>query len=271
MSQSSDCKIYVFHYKNGDPFPNLPGYVHILAGKETYPLKSDFTGDDTGENISNKNQYYSELTGIYWVYKNQSSDIVGTCHYRRFFTPTSEPFQYKLKRLLYYFGGLNIGRHGLIYTSNQEYWQNRILTCEEATQYLEEFDAIMPIKRKLRQSIESHYNKYHDAADLQLLRLIINEKAPGYSATFESTLQLKRLYANNMMVMKREKFEALCEWLFMLLFEFEKRVDLTKYTDYQQRIFGFISERLITTWVNHHQLKVKEFPLIYFRNLKKGK
>lgn len=268
MQNSNNCKIYVFHYKNGEPFPDLPCYIHILAGKETYLQESNLTGDNTGENISNKNQYYSELTGIFWVYKNQTSDIVGTCHYRRFFTTKSEPFYYKLKRLLYYFGGLNIGRHGLIYTSNKEYWVKRILTCHEAKLYLDDFDAIMPIKRKLRQSIESHYNKYHDASDLQLLRLIICNKAPEYSASFESTLKQRRLYANNMMVMKRQNFEALCGWLFMLLFEFEKLVDLEKYTDYQQRIFGFISERLITTWVNHYQLKVKELPLIYFKNLK---
>ena len=271
MSTNIDCKIYVFHYKNGEPFPDIPGYIHILAGKETYPQKSNLTGDNTGENISNKNQYYSELTGMYWIYKNQSSDIIGTCHYRRFFTAKGEPLLYKLKRLLYYFVGLNISRHGLIYTSNPEYWGNRILTCGEAELYLCEFDAIMPIKRKLRKTVESHFNKYHDATDLSLLRIIIHEKAPVYSSSFESTLQQKRLYANNMMVMKRQNFEALCDWLFMLLFEFEKRVNLTNYTDYQQRIFGFISERLITTWINHHQLKVKELPLIYFKHLKKKK
>ncbi|MCX6239281.1 MAG: DUF4422 domain-containing protein [Bacteroidia bacterium] len=270
MRNSDNCKIYVFHYKNGEPFPDLPCYIHILAGKETYLQESNLTGDNTGENISNKNQYYSELTGIFWVYKNQTSDIVGTCHYRRFFTTRGEPLLYKLKRFLYYFGGLNIGRHGLIYTSNQEYWGKRILTCDEAKLYLDDFDAIMPIKRKLRQSVESHYNKYHDASDLQLLRIIISEKAPEYSSSFESTLKQKRLYANNMMIMKRKNFVALCDWLFMLLFEFEKRIDLTNYEDYQQRIFGFVSERLITTWFNHHQLKVKEFPLIYFRHLKNG-
>lgn len=270
MQMNNNCKIYVFHYKNGEPFPDLPGYIHILAGKETYALESNLTGDNTGENISSKNQYYSELTGTYWVYKNQSSPIVGTCHYRRFFTSKNEPLRYKLKRLLYYFGGLNVGRHGLIYTSNQQYWGKYILTCNEATLFLNDFDAIMPIKRKLRQTIENHYKKYHDATDLQLLRTIIAEKAPDYSETFESTLQQKGLYANNMMVMKRQNFEALCNWLFMLFFEFEKRVDLNNYMDYQKRIFGFISERLITTWINHHHLKVKELPLIYFKHLKNG-
>ena len=271
MHDSDNCKIYVFHYKSGEPFPDLPGYVHVLAGKANNPENSNFTGDNTGDNISLRNKYYSELTGIYWIYKNQSSEIVGTCHYRRFFTPNIESFHYKLKRLLYFFCGLSIGRHGLIYTSNQDYWYKRILTSEKARLLLLGFDAIMPIKRRLRQTIENHYCKYHDASDLQLLRIIINAKAPAYSASFEFTLQQKRLYANNMMVMKRQNFEKLWHWVFMLLFEYEKQVDMTKYIGYQKRIFGFLSERLITTWVNHHQLNVLELPLIYFKNLKKGK
>lgn len=269
MQNNDNCEIFVFHYKDGNPFPDLPCYTHILAGKETYDQKSDLTGDNTGENISNKNQYYSELTGIYWIYKNQFSDIVGTCHYRRFFTAKEEPFRHKIKRMLYYLFGLKTGRHGLIYTSNQRYWNNRILRCSEAKSILENFDAIMPTKRKLRQSIKEHYNKYHDPSDLKLVELIIREKTPEYSNSFESVLQQKGLYANNMMVMKWPKFEALCQWLFLILFEFEKRVDLNNYTDYQQRIFGFISERLITTWIFHQQLKVKELPLIYFKGLKK--
>ncbi len=269
MPNSDNCKIYVFHYKNGEAFPNSAGYTHILAGKENCTGKSDLTGDNTGENISVKNKYYSELTGIYWIFKNQRSKIVGTSHYRRFFTAKGEPLEYKLKRLLYYLAGMNTGRHGLIYTSDYKFWKNRILTCEEATSLLNDFDAIMPERRKLRQTIEKHYVKYHDIADLQLLRKIITEIAPEYTGSFENTLQQKRLYANNMMVMKSPNFKALCSWLFMILFEFEKRVNLAEYKDYQQRIFGFISERLITTWVNHHNLRVKELQLIYFKNLKK--
>jgi len=269
MGNSDNCKIYVFHYKDGEPFPDLPNYIHILAGKETNHQQSDLKGDNTGENISEKNCYYSELTGIYWIYKNQSPDIIGTCHYRRFFTAKGEPLLHKFRRALYYLVGLNFGRHGLVYASNKNFWTNRILKTDEATDILAEYDAIMPVRRKLRQSIENHYCKYHDPEDLQLIRTIIREKAPDYCSSFESTLQHKRLYANNMMVMKREKFVALCDWLFMILFEFENSIDLKKYKDYQQRVFGFVSERLITTWIYHHQLKVKELPLIYFKFLKK--
>lgn len=271
MDKSNHTKIYVIHYKDGEPFPDLPGYIHLLAGMDNNSQGSVLTGDNTGDHISYKNKYYSELTGIYWIYKNQSSDIVGTSHYRRFFTAKGVPILYKMKEALYYLAGMNRSRHGLIYTSDKNFWLPRILTTEEASGFLEEYDAILPVKRKLRQSIEKHYAKYHDSADIQIIRNIILEKTPGYCSSFETTFQQKGLYANNMMIMKREKFELLCDWLFSILFEFEGRIDLNTYQDYQQRVLGFISERLITVWINHNQLKVVELPLIYFKFLKKNK
>ena len=45
-----------------------------------------YLNDNTGENISAWNDRYGELTGVYWVWKNDTdSDIIGICHYRRFF------------------------------------------------------------------------------------------------------------------------------------------------------------------------------------------
>ena len=60
------------------------------------------------------------------------------------------------------------------------------------------------------------------------------------------------------------------DWLFDLLFEFERRINKADYQGYQQRIMGFIAERLLTVWVYHQQLRIKELPVIYFKKLKKA-
>lgn len=67
--------------------PDMEG-VPIEVGAEgrnnfLYNLK-----DNTGDNISEENPYYGELTGLYWIWKNadyDNEDIVGFCHYNKTF------------------------------------------------------------------------------------------------------------------------------------------------------------------------------------------
>lgn len=45
--------------------------------------------DNSGDNISNQNEYFGELTGLYWVWKNckeyKPTDIIGFIHYNKGF------------------------------------------------------------------------------------------------------------------------------------------------------------------------------------------
>ena len=61
---------------------------------------------------------------------------------------------------------------------------------------------------------------------------------------------------------KSEIFDEYCKWLFDILLELEKQVDLTKLNEYQQRLYGFLSERLLNVWVIKNKLKVKNLPVI---------
>ena len=56
-------------------------------------------------------------------------------------------------------------------------------------------------------------------------------------------------------------------WLFDILFKYEEETNLADYKDYQERIFGFLSERLITLWIHHKRLNYKELHLVYFKKM----
>ena len=80
---TEDIKIYIATHKSFTP-PKNDIYIPLQVGAEG---KKDlgYLKDNTGDNISSMNPYYCELTGMYWMWKNTSADIIGLVHYRRYF------------------------------------------------------------------------------------------------------------------------------------------------------------------------------------------
>ena len=269
MANNNYLNISIFHYKPGKIIASDSEYFHIWAGKNGAEKREGFIGDDTGDNISNKNRYYSELTGLYWVWKNMKSDVVGSCHYRRYFTDAKLPLSYKLKQLLLFYPvGILKDRRGVIYTSNLKYWNSKIISKKEVRNILKSYDAVLPVQRKFKYSVEEHYRRYHDINDLVLIEKILNENYPEYIESYNAVLKGNTMFANNMFVLKWNMFDELMTWLFSILFKFEKEINFGDYKDYQERIMGFLSERLITVWMHHNNIKYKELSLIYFKKLK---
>lgn len=268
MEHFSDPKIYIVHYKPGTVIKNGGLYQPLMSGNSDSREHAVFVGDDTGEHISTKNPFYSELTGIYWIWKNTRQPITGLCHYRRFFTVRPEPLLYKGKRLLYSLIGLADKRHGLIYTKDIERFADSILNEEELQVLFKQYDAVLPQARKLKYSVREHYRRYHDIHDLTIIESILKERYPEYLEAYSTVLQGNRLYANNMFIMKDVPYQKFMDWWFDILFEFERRTNMAQYTGYQKRIMGFVSERLLTVWFKKEQLKCKELQLIYFKSLK---
>ena len=268
MSQR-EIAIYVFFYKPGLMPVENPVYHPVMAGNALSSNEHSMEGDDSGDSISAKNRYFSELTGIYWVWKNTVQDITGSCHYRRYFTSMPEPLDFKIKRLLYYPIRLYKKRYGIIYTTDIKRFSGKVIQEPEIEKIFETHDAILPQKRRLRYSIREHYRRYHNEEDLKIIEEILEEKYPAYLATFNSVMNGNRLYSNNMFILRKDVFDRFMGWWFDVLFEFEKRINLADYKNYQQRIFGFMGERLLTVWFFHQNLSTKELQVIYFKKLKK--
>lgn len=81
-------KIYVATHKPIEKFGD-DCYQLIHVGAAQHP-KSQILGaisdNDAVDNISDKNDKYCELTGLYHIWKNiKDADITGLVHYRRFF------------------------------------------------------------------------------------------------------------------------------------------------------------------------------------------
>ncbi len=269
MKNYRNIRIYSFYYKKTIVPVDDDLYVPVMVGNASGTVQTEMTSDDTGDSISEKNKYFSELTGIYWVWKNTRQDITGCCHYRRYFiADEEEPFDLKIKRAFYYFLGLYKKRYGLIYTSNLRRFSRKILREDKIFKILETYDVILPQKRKLKYTVEEHYRRYHNSEDMKIISHILIKKYPDHVPAFNKMLKDNTLYANNMFILPSHHYHRFMEWLFTVLFEFEKCIDLNSYKGYQERVIGFIAERLLTTWFINENLKIKELPVIYFKNLK---
>lgn len=220
-------------------------YMPLHVGKEG---KEDigFDGDNTGENISKKNPNFCELTGLYWLWKNDESDFKGLVHYRR------------------YFKGKGLGK---------DKWSH-VLTRDAAEKLLRTKEMILTKKQHyFIETIYSHYIHTHHKRDLDETRLIIKEIFPEYLSTFDRVMKKRSAHMFNMFITNREICSKYCDWLFTILFELENRIDISSYSPFEARVFGRISELLLDVWVNKNQISYCEVPCIYMGNvnwLKKG-
>lgn len=220
--------------------PESDIYLPIHVGREG---KEDlgYQGDNEGDNISLKNVNYCELTALYWAWKNLKCDYVGLNHYRRYFT-----------------------RNGFIkkYILLQPK-KNLILEKKELEKLLVDYDLILPKKRNYYiESIRTHYKNAHFIKDLNEVEKIIIEKYPTYHSNFDQVMNQSKLHLYNMFVMSKDNFNEYADWLFDILFELEKRIDISGYDDYQKRIYGFLSERLFNVWINHKNLRCAELEVV---------
>lgn len=225
--------------------PRDPMYLPLHVGKAGKDLDLGFQGDNTGDNISEKNATFCELTGIYWAWKNLSADYVGLCHYRRHFR----------------------GKPG------RDKW-DCILTAAQAGQLLRDTDVLLPKRRNYY--IESVYDQYvhaHPAEGLDLALKLAAEQGENYRRAVETVKRRTWTHIFNMFLMKRDIFDGYCQWLFDILFEVERQVDISAYSQYDRRVFGFVSERLLDVYLEANGIPYKEIPVMFMEKqnwLKKG-
>ena len=206
------------------------------ANKSKADRPSVFVGDNSGQNISKLNNQYNELTALYWGWKNlkNQTDALGLVHYRRYFS---------LQR-----------NRGLRY----------ILSTEEANLLLKENDFIVPKKRHYYiESNESHYIHAHQKEPLEVTKRIIKEKYPEYNNAFTKVLRSSSGHYFNMFIAKWDLMDQYSTFLFGVLEDVRKEINIESYSKNEQRALGFISELLLDTWLETNHVKYKEVKVVF--------
>lgn len=230
--------------------PNDDMYLPMHVGAALHPgvdLGEKFTSDNTGDNISSLNAYYSELTALYWLWKNCDADFKGLVHYRRHFGTANT-----IKRLF------AIDRFDRIATHEDI---ERVLHRKSADG--QRIEIILPKKRNYYiESIYSHYAHTFHAEQFDETRKLLSETQPQYVQALDEVLAGKSAHIFNMFVMSSRRFDEYCAWLFPILEELTKRIDPSQYDAFNARYPGRVSERLLDVWLKTQGYTFTELPTI---------
>lgn len=188
--------------------------IPIQTGASLSDAKLCTICDNTADHISEKNRTFCELTALYWIWKNDHHAIKGLSHYRRRFLTSSE----------------------------------------QILKDLSTHDVILPPPYYFRWSLLEEYKKFHIMSDLERVIQIAETFTPGIQSVIWPVLESNRLFPYNMWIAPESIWNEYCEWIFQILFSAEKGLDLSGRPEYQQRVFGFLSERLFNGYLAYKNL-----------------
>lgn len=154
-------------------------------------LEENMIGDDTGENISEKNSSYNELTAAYWAWKNYDKlgnpDYIGLMHYRRHFIFRESPDV--VEEVL----GID---HN--YFKRINYNKDTVLHLMDDCDYVAHIGHV--------DEVYKHYKENHHIEDLDLAISILKDKYPAYASTADDYLKMSYVNLCNMFIMPRKMF-----------------------------------------------------------------
>lgn len=215
--------------------PDDPLYLPVQAGALNRE-SIGFVRDDAGDNLSAYNSMLSELTVLYWAWKNlpESVSAYGLVHYRRYFKG-DVPIE-----------GYKVG----------------VLSKQKAEALLENHPIIVPKKRHYYiETLASHYAHTHQESDLLLLKDVLRDVAPEALEPIEKVLARRSGHMFNIFLMKREYADAFCSFLFPIVEEICRRADLDDTSPFLRRMPGRLGEFLLDVWLEMNHLNAFEYPV----------
>lgn len=200
---------------------DIPGWVTpIQVGAALSGERVADVLDCDGENISEKNGNYSELTALYWVWRNRlrhgaedgRREYYGLAHYRRM---------------------LELSEDDVMRLADND------------------IDVVLPYPMPYEPDIHAHHERYLKQPDWDALLAAVRELQPGYADVFPDILGQQYLYNYNIILAKKAVLREYCEWLFPIL-ERTEELSEPKGCDRKDRYIGYMGETLLTLYFMYH-------------------
>lgn len=228
----SNVDIFICSHVMFKPMVSNPSYKVLFTRNGTYDgdelegLKAYCYDGDKDD------RYWSESCTFKWICDHADlSDYVGICHYRKYFS-----------------------------------FMDNIPNMEEV---FSDHDVVCGNPMRMRNGVLRQYSACHNVKDMKVLMEVLSDKYSDFGVQFYNFLNGKLLYPFQMSVMRREDFLDYANFIDSVLSDFLERIGgdiearinadrngyLGKYKNksagfaYQQRILGYLSERLTSGYI----------------------
>ena len=236
-------KIFIMTHKDFVNYRKNPVYSIVVDDKSllknTYNLRIIYA--DRGK-LYKLNRAYSEMSQLYYIYQlyksgEMDSKYIGLNHYRRYFE-----------------------------------FKDNIPNLDEI---FKNYDVILNTPYIFKQGMKKQFCDCHFCKNYDEIIDIIKDIKPEYYESAIKTINLTEIHYCNLFIMKKNDFYKFCEFMFDILFEFDRRHNFTSDKDvlnyvkenfksptnflYQSRIQAFLSERIGNIFYFQNFKKIKTF------------
>ncbi len=221
----------------------------VLKEQDYRWMLDNMIGDDTGDNISKENRKFCELTAFYWAWKNYSElgnpDYIGFMHYRRHLSFNRNKH-------------FTANKYGFVEETvvDDGYLQKYRLNDDAIVETVQGRDLIVAARTDLlRLGTLTPYNHYENSQkklhikDYEAVLAILNKKYPEYTEAAVRYNNADYAYFTNVFIMKKDIFCNYCRWLFDILEEAERQIDLSNYNVEETRALAYIAEWLFGIYI----------------------
>lgn len=262
--------IFVSHRIDIDSeLPEDPIYIPVRCGavfdKDKRPR---LAGDDTGDHISEKRMSFCEFTVQYWAWKNIDADYYGLCHYRRYLSFSDKRFKTDEYNMVY------------VPVLTNHYAKKYVISAN-AKNLIRDYDVVVseyadvhriPAPRGKVNTVLDLWRSYNDTfieeSSIDLMMRLIAQRQPDYLESAKEYLSGGLHRGFNCYVLRKDLFREMCALQFDIMFEIERRLDMTEYSETMKRTPAFIGEILYGIYIYHLEkqgtYKIKELQLVFF-------
>lgn len=214
---------------------DIPGLTPIYAGAAADVMQGQAVCDILQDGSRARNDYYSELSAMYKVWKQgPRSDIVGWCQYRRYF----------------YFGDDQLPKGCWWLVPRQIVWnQHENFTPRNLTELCTDRSFVVVNEYHLCKSIYESYKECHHVNDYLDYMKIVLRMRPELAPYLGDQFRKSTLHPCDMFICTWEIFDEICNLWFTTLDEFINHREIIHEDKYQNRAPSFLSERAFDAWV----------------------